>query len=33
MLTPAGISWVGLYAEHLPTLATFYEKTVGFRVI
>ena len=33
MLNPIGIAWVGLYAEHLPTLAHFYEKIVGFRTI
>jgi catechol-2,3-dioxygenase len=33
MLNPQGVAWVGLYAEHLPTLADFYEKVVGFRVI
>jgi predicted enzyme related to lactoylglutathione lyase len=33
MLNPAGVAWVGLYAKHLPTLADFYERVVGFRVV
>ena len=29
---PLGIAWVGLFAEHLPTLVEFY-RAVGFEVL
>ena len=33
MLNPKGIVWVGLFAEDLPALASFYEQTVGLRLL
>jgi predicted enzyme related to lactoylglutathione lyase len=33
MLNPQGIAWVGLFASDLPKLVSFYEKTLGLRVI
>jgi catechol-2,3-dioxygenase len=30
---PIGVAWVGLHAEHLPTLVDFYAGKIGFPVI
>jgi catechol-2,3-dioxygenase len=33
MLNPLGIAWIGLYAEDIELLGTFYAEVVGLRLI